>query len=220
LQSLAAAHGFGDGKRIFDDPDNDDLRKKRKSPADVAPGDLVVIPKRRLKTVRLQTGKVHTILVKRPSTLLRVQVCDETGQPLGAKPYQLTIGGRTIEATTTAEGVVEQSVPVDAKTARLVVHEAASRDQGRWAWRLRLAALAGPETRRGSWQRLVNLGYWSSSEDPAATGEGEDASQAADDSARDPMVLALRAFQHDEKLEETGRLDDATRARLVERHGI
>lgn len=38
--------------------------------------------------------------------------------------------------------------------------------------------------------------------------------------ARDPLVLAVRAFQHDEGLEESGKLNQQTRDRLVERHGV
>jgi hypothetical protein len=218
LQSLAWMRGFAAAKTIYDAPENAALRKKRSSPAAVTVGDEVFVPDPRKHEVSLPTGEVHRIVVKSPRAMVRIEVRDEAGEPLASKPYLLVIGGKKLEGTTTGEGVVEQPVPLDATDGTLIVHDKSSKDEGRWSWRLTIADLAAPETRRGVSQRLANLGYWGAG-DPE---DQDDATPAAvgEPAPRDPLVLALRAFQHDEKLDESGRLDDDTRARLVERHGI
>jgi hypothetical protein len=216
---LASAKGLRDGKTIFEFADNADLRSKRRVPADVTKGDTVVIPDPRPKTTYGATDALHQFRVSIPQTMLRVEVHDDFGKPIGSKPYKLHLQDDIIEGTTTGEGLIEQPVPLDAAEATLVVYATAGKDEGHWCWRIQIADLDPPETAAGSWERLCNLGYWNSLEPPADP-DGPDADSAKDDMSRDPLVLAIRAFQHDEQLEETGRFDDATRAKLVERHGI
>jgi N-acetylmuramoyl-L-alanine amidase len=217
LQSLAQAYGFKEGKQIYDAAENAELRQKRPAPADVAPGDAVVIPDRTRRPLALETGKVHRFVVTLPAAMLRLEVRDEAGEPLAGKPYELHVGDAKLAGTTTGDGVVEQPVPLEVDVATLVVHESAAKDEGRWSWRLRLASLEAPETLRGAWQRLTNLGYWSGDEAPEEAAEDENAPEPT---MRDPLVFAIRAFQHDEQIEETGRLDAAMKSRLKERHGI
>jgi hypothetical protein len=211
LQGLALAHGFADGEALFGSPENAALRAKRRASFEVACGDEVIIPDHRPRAVTLATGQRHRIVVRRPTTVLRVQVCDEAAEPLANKEYELLVGGTRLTGTTTPDGVVAQPVPVDAADATLVVHGATDRQSARWRWRLRLASLGPPDTTLGLCQRLENLGYWT------CTG-GDEADPPVDDA--EAVVLAVRAFQHDEGLDESGTLDDATRARLLERHGI
>lgn len=91
---------------------------------------------------------------------MRVAVHDEAGEPLGGRPYQLRVGEQLMEGTTTGAGLVEQPIPVATTVAKLVVYETAAKDDGRWTWLLRLGDLRPPESRKGAWQRLSNLGYW------------------------------------------------------------
>lgn len=213
LQSLALSYGFKDGKTLYDAPDNADLRSKRSSPEEVAPGDVVMVPDRKKRDVSVALGKANKFACKTPAGVLRVHVCDEAGKPLASKPYALSLKGKKLEGTTSSDGLVEQPVPMKATAATLVVYDTASKDEGRWTWTLRVASLDAPETPTGAWQRLANLGYWSPAEQaPSGT--------APDANAVDPLAMAIRAFQHDEQLDESGRLDDPTRARLVQRHGL
>jgi hypothetical protein len=217
LQSLARRHGFKDGQTIYDGPDNSDLRQKRAAPADVMPGDAVVIPDRKTRDIALAKGKINKFKIHVPDAILRVHVSDEAGKALAGKPYELTIGDHTAEGKTTSDGVVEAQVSLSATAGKLVVYDTAAQDGARWVWSLRIANLDPPESRAGAWQRLANLGYWS----PAEPAEQSTSSAAAPPAgSNDPLVLAIRAFQHDEKLDDTGRVDDATRKRLVERHGV
>jgi Putative peptidoglycan binding domain len=215
LQTLALKYGFGDGKTLYDAAENADLRQKRKAPADVAPGDAVVIPDPKKRDVSVASGNTHKFKLQAPAVLLRVQVRDEAGEPLAQKPYALSLEGKTVDGTTTADGLVEQPLPPFATDVSLVVHDSAAKDGARWVWRVQVASLGAPETRAGAWQRLANLGYWSPAEEL-----GDSAGTAQGGGVADALALAIRAFQHDEKLDESGRLDDATVAKLVERHGI
>jgi hypothetical protein len=218
LQWLASRTGFADGKAIYDAPENAQLRKIRARPAAVATGDTVVIPDSKPASFTVGTRQVHRFVVKRPKALLRVEVHDENGDPLAGKPYELTVGDDTIEGETAGDGTIEEPLSLDEKGATLVVYDDPSKDGASWAWSLQLASLAGPDTARGVWQRLANLGYWCG-EEPSPTADAPN-DEDADDPPMDAFALALRAFQHDEGLDESGKLDDATRSQLVKRHGI
>src|SRR5438105_9041150 len=217
LQSLALQHGFKDGQTIYDGPDNADLRHKRAAPAEIVPGDVVVIPDRTPRELPLTKGKPNRFKVQVPAGMLRVYVCDEAGQALAGKSYELKIKDDTVEGKTTSDGAVEEPVRLNAIAGMLVVYESNAKDGARWIWSLRIANLEAPETRAGAWQRLANLGYWSP-EEPAE--ESTSPANNPADNPLDPLVLAIRAFQHDEQLDESGRIDDPTRKRLVERHGV
>src|SRR5256885_4806087 len=123
LQSLALQHGFKDGKTIYDGPDNSDLRKKRAAPGEVAPGDTVVIPDRKPRELPVTKRKINRFKAHVPDALVRVHVCDEAGQALAGKPYELSIKDKTIEGKTTSDGAAEESVPFTAQSAKLVVYE-------------------------------------------------------------------------------------------------
>jgi len=217
LQSLALQHGFKDGQTIYDGPDNADLRHKRAAPAEIVPGDVVVIPDRTPRELPLTKGKPNRFKVQVATGMLRIHVCDEAGQALAGKPYELKIKDDTVEGKTTSDGAVEEPVRLNAIAGMLVVYESNAKDGARWIWSLRIANLEAPETRAGAWQRLANLGYWSP-EEPAE--ESTSPANNPADNPLDPLVLAIRAFQHDEQLDESGRIDDPTRKRLVERHGV
>ena len=181
------------------------------------PGDVVVIPDRIPRELPLTKGKPNRFKVQVPAGMLRVYVCDEAGQALAGKPYELKIKDDTVEGKTTSDGAVEEPVRLNAIAGTLVVYESNAKDGARWIWSLRIANLEAPETRAGAWQRLANLGYWSP-EEPAE--ESTSPANNPADNPLDPLVLAIRAFQHDEQLDESGRIDDPTRKRLVERHGV
>lgn len=218
LQVLAAAQGFRDGGDVFSSAGNAALRNKRASPPDVAPGDEVEIPDPRQKSLGAAADRRHKFQVTIPKALLRIKVLDDAGQPIASKSFRLTLGDGPISGTTAGDGIIELPVPLDLVSGELRVYSGSNDTEGRWCWRVEIAGLDAPEITRGAWQRLTNLGYWSTGEPPPDDGDPNAA--APDDQSRDPLVLALRAFQHDEGLEESGTFDDATRQKLVEAHGI
>src|SRR5207248_8231875 len=137
--------------------------------------------------------------VQVPAGMLRVYVCDEAGQALAGKSYELKIKDDTVEGKTTSDGAVEEPVRLNAIAGMLVVYESNAKDGARWIWSLRIANLEAPETRAGAWQRLANLGYWSP-ESP-----GEDSTSPANNPAASPcelLVLSILALRNDDSLDE------------------
>ena len=200
LATIADRYAF-DRSTILDYPDNAELKKKRVDPNVLFPGDKVVIPDRELKRVEVATGKRHSFKVRLRKLELRVVLLDATGDPIAGEAYVLEAGGERVQGATTGKGEVKELVKSDAREATLTI-------QGRT---LLLAcscidplADAPDEGASGARERLRNLGY--------AVGETSDLAHGS-------LRTALALFQHDTKLEVTGKLDDATRSKLANSHG-
>ncbi len=195
LASLAHAYGFGDGGAIWAHPDNAELRRKRSDPASLMPGDVVAVPDKEPKSEICASGRRHVFRVRRARAWLRLYLRDEDGTALADKKYWLVVGNVGFEGRTDERGLLQQKVPPGAREADLVVWmDEEDIEAGVLAVSLELGCLPPVETPEGIRQRLVNLGYPASDADPSA---------------------ALRAFQRDQGLPETGAADGATRERLL-----
>ena len=196
INSIADAHGFFPDD-LWGAPENADLRDQRKNPNSLAPGDVIVIPDKTLKSYQVQTDKVHQFKVTGVPAKLGVQVLDDD-EPVRHAPYVLTVDRSRHEGTTDGDGMVEAWIPPAARRATLEVEV----DEGDIReYELELGALAPIETIVGVQQRLRNLGY-----ECGETGRLDDA-----------MREALEAFQADAELEVNGELDD-TRAAIEKKH--
>jgi len=198
---IAERYGFADYKALYDHPDNAELKKKRKNPNVLHPGDRIVIPERKEKTLEgLDTGKTHRFKLKRPKKALRLALLGHGGEPLKNEPYKLEVAGETIDGKTNGEGKLEHELPVAETTARLTI-------AGR-VLDLRLGQLnpldAPDQGVSGVQGRLANLGYHVG---------------PADGIVGKRTRAALAVFQHDHGLEVTGKIDDATKKKLEEAHG-
>ncbi|HVK70297.1 MAG TPA: peptidoglycan-binding protein [Polyangium sp.] len=201
LSKIAARYGFGDYRVLYDHPDNAELKKKRVNPNVLEPGDRIVIPDKDLKVEEgLATGKLHRFRVRRPRKELRLKLEGHDGKPLAGAAYVLDVGGERHEGTTDGDGKLEQKVPVSETTGKLTI-------AGR-VLHLRLGHLnpldAADGGISGAQGRLSNLGYNPGPVDGVL-------------GRRTRTALAL--FQHDEKLDVTGKLDDTTKKKLEEKHG-
>lgn len=201
FSKIAERYGFGDYRALYDHPDNAELKKKRANPNVLEPGDRIVIPDKQLKVEEgLATGKLHRFRLRRPKKELRLKLEGHDGAPLAGAAYVLEVGGEKHEGTTDGVGKLEQTVPVAETTATLTI-------AGR-VLHLRLGHLNPLDTKdggiSGAQGRLLNLGY-----NPGP----------ADGVLGKRTRTALVLFQHDEKLEVTGELDDATKKKLEEKHG-
>lgn len=203
ISSLAAKYGFGEAKRIWDHPDNASLKALRPDPNQLHPGDEVTIPERKPKTLSLATGKVHTIVVKRPELLqriLRIKFLDVDGQPKQGA-YTLTAGALVRTGELDGDGVLHEELPVDIIEAEVEL-----------AGVVRAVRIAHLNPLRhthddgvtGAQARLSNLGY---------------APGAVDGKAGPKTRAALRAFQEANGLEPTGELDASTIDKLESEHG-
>jgi putative peptidoglycan binding protein/LysM domain-containing protein len=200
LAKIAQRYGWADARAILDHPQNAALKRRRRDPNILHPGDQVFVPQPRPKTVACATGKVHAFRVKRARKMLRIYVRDENHRLLRNTPFVLEIGDQRIERATDGDGLLEEPIAVDLESAILRV--------GDHAWRLHIGRLnplhdAADGGVSGAQARLANLGF---------------APGPVDGTLGPRTRAALCAFQKDHGLERTGELDDATRAKLDTEH--
>ena len=183
IYSIAAEAGHL-WRTIWDHPQNESLRRARKDPGILLPGDRVFVPELRLKSIQLATGKRHRIVIDGETVPLRLRMCDADGEPLAQTTYRLLVEEQALMVTTDDDGCFEAQVPIGARTARLV--EAANGE----TLVLQLGHMDPTDSPGGIRKRLANLGY-----DPEDT-EG----------ALDEHVGRLL----DQLVEDAGRVGEAT----------
>ena len=199
---IAHRHGFADWKRIYQHPDNAELRQKRPDPNVLWPGDQVVIPDPESPEYPRVTDKRHRFVLHRPTKKLHLVFQLRGGRPLAGLPYELSVEGMdTVAGKTDGDGAVKHDIPVEALKGTIKI--------GGVVRDLAIGHLDPmTETRRGGLNgiqaRLKNLGYNPGNID----GEWDL-----------DTWKAIREFQHDHDLPVDGKLTDALRDKLGERHG-
>lgn len=223
LASIAKAHGHF-WKTLWDHPGNAELKRTRKDPNILRPGDRVTIPPLRRKEASGSTESRHRFVLRNEPIKLRLRLVkrkrkrsDSGGgaaaerperasrsrleeEPRADEPYTLEIDGRSFEGTTDGDGCLEVAIPQDAERGRLFV----GRPPHRTMHTLRLGGVDPIEELSGVQHRLNNLGL------RCGQANGE-----LGPSTRE----ALRRFQREHELKESGQPDQATRDKLVEVHG-
>lgn len=193
VSSIAAAHGLF-WETVWNHPANAALRQLRQDPNVLAPGDRVVIPDKQPKKHKLATGARHRFKLVGVPVMLRLQLL--WGEEARAnEAYVATVDGTEHRGHTDGEGRLTLKLKPGARSGRLVVGEGPRRCE----YQLALGEMDPPETPAGAIERLRNLGYDSG----APRG-------AWDDAARQ----ALKAFQKDHGLDDSGEADAATQAKL------
>lgn len=204
LITIASAYR-GSVKGIWEHKDNAELKAKRPCPNILFPGDVVKVPAGGRKTLRIKLGGDTVVSLGGSRTQpVNLTLQDPAGEPLKNKPYTATFGPedkrQELSGETTSEGKVCLKLPIN---VGLVTLEAE-----RFTWRLQVGFLnpvkdTPDEGVSGAQGRLVNLGY-----KLEINGRPDEATQAA-----------LRAFQKDQRITESGELDAATQDKLTEIHG-
>ena len=222
---------------IWNHPSNAELKSIRKNPNVLLPGDRLTVPKRRPKEEPGETELRHRFVLRGVPAKLKIRLLsrpdeehenheiedddlsccgsyddipeddevpsdpDEVPEePWADAPYELHVDGRYHEGSTDADGCLEVPIPPGAKSAFLRVGEPPHQRE----FDITLGGIDPIEALSGVQQRLNNLGFESGRSDgilgPVTRG-------------------ALHRFQAREELDDTGEPDQATRQRLVERHG-
>ncbi|HEY8038968.1 MAG TPA: peptidoglycan-binding domain-containing protein [Polyangiaceae bacterium] len=213
---------------VWNDPGNDDLRKTRKSPHVLLPGDSLFIPDIKPKTIKCPTGQRHTFQRKGIPSKLTVRFLVD-GKPRAGKAYTFTVdGGKKKDGTTDGDGWLKESVSPGATQAVVrfkvdavvdpdldpapfagggdVVREDADEEppsskapEPEHVYVLDLRYLDPASEVSGAQGRLSNLGY------PCDAIDGDLGPRTKE---------ALQAFQKDNGLDVSGELDDATKSKL------
>ncbi len=197
IASIAEQHGFFP-PTIWNDPANQELKDLRGEDGYVLlPGDEVVVPDLTTKDESCATEQRHRFRRKGVPELLKLELVDTDGRPIGGAEYQLDLDGKVIEGTTDSAGKLEHYIPPGARLARLRVpdHEL--------EMLIPLGHLDPVSEITGVQQRLNNLGY-------ACPINGQEDPETA---------AAVSRFQADHDLEITGEANDATREKLKSEHG-
>lgn len=186
IYSIAAATGH-DWKTIWEHLDNKPIRDARKDPAILLPGDKLHVPAVEPRTISLETGKRHRIVILGLYVPLRLRMCDAEGEPVVDAKYRLEVAGKTKEVSTGKNGEIETKVPATATTAKLTHLETGEE------YALSLGHMDPPSSSSAVRKRLANLGY------EVEGSEGE---------LDEQCLHALSVFREDASLDDDAAVDD------------
>jgi hypothetical protein len=195
IESIAFQHGLFWGT-VWNHAKNLNLREKRKDPNVLFPGDVVFVPEKEKKHESGVTEQRHRF--KRKGVPLKIRLRLFIGdEPRADESYVLVIDGHIFTGTTGANGEVEHPIPPDAKNARLVVGE----EQEEYV--LDLGHMNPIKEISGIQARLNNLGFDCGAVDGILGPKTE---------------AALRKFQKEYNLAESGNVDEETCNKLLDVH--
>ncbi len=190
ISSIAYAHDMFP-ETIWDHPDNAELKKRRKDPNALLPGDVLVIPEKQLKEEACAAEQKHRFERKGVPERLRIQFLlgdEDEDAPRKGVPYVLEIttnSGRPVpsrEGETDDDGFLDEPIPPDASKGTIVLGEGDDEQ----VFEILLGHLDPIDTLTGIRARLENLGYECGDDnDPQDEGTFE----------------AVRKFQADNKLD-------------------
>jgi len=203
LSSLAREYGFKDALVLHDDPANVELKKRRPNPNILMPCDPVAIPFQRVIEANRATGNWHDLSVEVEPLRLKLRLLDVSGEALAKQTYHLTVDGEEREGSTDQEGLVDEPVTADAKTAILKTTVVRGEESQELTYQLTLGALDPTNQVTGLQGRLANLQFY------GGVIDGDFGPRTRD---------ALCAFQRNAGLDPSGQADDATLQALEKQH--
>jgi N-acetylmuramoyl-L-alanine amidase len=121
LSRIARRYGFSDYKKLYDHPDNAELKRKRPNPNVIYPGDIVAIPDLEDKTESVGTGQKHRFQVTQLKKELRIAFKDARMYPLSGVSYVLRTANEILEGRTNAAGLLKDRVRTDSMQASVVI---------------------------------------------------------------------------------------------------
>ena len=204
--SLALKNGFF-WRTIWEHGENADLRSKRKDPNVLSADDDIFIPELQIKKVSKGTESEHVFKRKGEPSKIKMQLL-ALGNPRKDEDYILEIEGELKRGKTDADGRIEHFIPGDARSAKLIFKD------GKEVHGLRLGSLDPADQGEGVLQRLNNLGFKAS----MRIKKGAKAAEAFAEGKVDKKVTkAIKAFQKEYDLEQSGKVDSKLIAKLEEK---
>ena len=197
MESIAADAGFL-WTTIWNHPKNARLKKARRTPNVLLPGDRVYIPDKKLNLIGRPTDQRHRFV--RKGLPCKLRLCLKwLDEPRRNTSYVLDIDGTLHNGTTDDEGCIELVIPPQAADGQLTIGAGPLQQ----VFTLDFGGLDPITETVGIQKRLRNLGFHCES-----TGEMDDATASA-----------IARFQKRHALEPTAELDQSTIDRLKSRHG-
>ncbi|MEM6990274.1 MAG: peptidoglycan-binding protein [Myxococcota bacterium] len=199
MHSIAVAHGHA-WQTLWDHPANAELKEVRGDPAVLFPGDRVMIPPIRRKSVRVAIDQLHQFRREDVPFILRLRILQD-GQPRADAPYRVEFPGETRRGALDGDGRLEEEVSPLWRSATLAIEDEAGDED---VYEVVIGGLNPADEVSGAQARLANLGY--------APGK-------LDGKAGRKTQGAVRRFQRAAGLKEDGHLGDKTVAELRKLHG-
>ncbi len=150
------------------------------------------------------TDKKHTFTVDKKTLKLRLVLEDIYEKPIAGAQCALRVNDQITQPTTTADGQIEQEIPLDAHDAFLLIRGDQTPYQDVLIT-LKIGDLDPVEEPSGQLARLNNLGYFA--------GDTPELDQA-------DFKSAVEEFQCDHGLQVDGDCGPKTQAKLKQAHGI
>lgn len=183
---------------IWDRPENQQLRQKRKNLNILKKGDQIYIPDLELKEVPAQTEQKHTFVVRSRTVNFTLTLLN-LGKPRANEDYILKVDGFIYRTGTTDEtGTITEMIPPRTRYGLLLVGEKQEEITINFGYVDPIEEISGVQV------RLQNLGFY----------EGE-----INDELSPETVVAIAEFQRSVELSGEGELNEETRLKLVEIHG-
>jgi hypothetical protein len=192
FHSIATDYGFF-WESLWNHPANAELRRLRKDPSVVNPGDVVRIPEKSIRWDDGPTETRHRFRRKGQPARVRIQV-RRNDEPRANEPYSIEIDGRLEQGTLDANGMLDVPIVPNAQRAVLRVGEGDNQE----VFPLVLGHVDTIDTERGARERLRCLGF---------------------DGDEPDFAELLKSYQRHRDLEPTGQLDQATKDRLTQDFG-
>ena len=91
---------------IWNHPSNVQIKEERKNPNMLSPGDIIILPDKRIKEVREQTNQVYkfTTKWKNHQHWIEIELIDDDDKPISNKKYMITLPDGTLK-----EGTLDQN---------------------------------------------------------------------------------------------------------------
>lgn len=194
ILSIAKENGFF-WKTIWNHGKNSQLKSLRIEPEILQQGDQVYVPKLEKKHVSKPTEARHKFKLCGEQAKFKMQL-RKLGQARAGEPFIMTIDGVITNGMTDGDGWVKCDIPNDASGGEISLQD------GKEIIPFSIGRLDPADSPSGVRQRLSNLGF--------PDQEGGKASEMP--------AGALKKFQAKNKLEESGKFDGPTQAKLRELH--
>ena len=202
LSQIALNYGFRDYKIIWDHPDNAALKKLRKSPNVLMPGDTLRIPDKVQKQESCATSRTHRFTLHGGKLFLRLALRDFDNKPLANTECELKIEGASKPLVTDGKGLINVPISPTVTEATLTFKDPLVPFDV--SVPIKIGHLDPVEELSGQKARLSNLGYITR---PI---------EGVDDTI---FAQTVQEFQCDSGLHVTGVCDAVTQAKLKELHG-
>ena len=154
ISSISEENGFF-WETVWNHPRNKELKKKRKDPNVLFPGDVVFVPDIRIKEVTKATDQVHKFRVKNTPAKLELRFLKDAEPRKGEKYVLMIDGEESGRGEISSDGKIHVVIPPTAKSGKLFIGEGEQQE----TYNLVLGYLDPVDTISGVKARLKNIGF-------------------------------------------------------------